>query len=173
MKIYKMKKISFIIMVCFFWSCTCSVVRDEPTENIQNGNSLKSNSDSVPEYIKVDASAKINESEWKPVTGVVNVSINPDGKKNYAIMLTGDGITVALTYNGKEQTGKYKTGEGFNASVLDAKSAVHNCNEGYIQFSEFDTTKKVMSGKFGITCMGNKASGNGYNIQEASFNNLK
>ncbi len=167
------ERIFIILMVCFFWSCTCSVVHDEPTESAQQAKILKNDSAAAPQYIQVDAAASVNNTSWKPVTGVVNVSVNPDGKKNYAIMLTGDGITVALTYNGKEKNGNYKIGEGFSASVLNAKSVVYNCNDGYIRFSEFDTTNKVLSGKFAISCMENKASGNGFDIQEASFNQLK
>lgn len=162
----------FILLTCCIWGCTNPEIHSDVADNNQQPKLLQTTTDSVQEYVKVDASARVNNTSWKPATGVVNVSVNPDGKKNYAIMLTGDGITVALTYSGKEKKGKFKIGEGFNASVLDAKSAVHICNDGYIWFSEFDTTNKVLSGKFGIACMGNKASGNAYNIQEASFNQL-
>lgn len=169
-----MKRSRFIILfTCCIWGCTNPVIHSDVTDSNQQPKLLQTKTDSVQEYIKVDASASVNNTSWKPATGVVNVSVNPDGKKNYAIMLTGDGITVALIYSGKEKKGKFKIGEGFNASVLDAKSAVHICNDGYIQFSEFDTTNKVLSGKFGIACMGNKASGDEYKIQEASFNQLK
>ncbi len=173
MYFWVMKHIKYFWLM-FMISCAGNQPDSDVKQQVSNNktDSIAANGDSVQRYVEVNAEALINKTTWKPSTGVVNVSISTDQKKYYAIMLTDGQTNVILTYSGKEKTGRYRTGNDFKASVLNAQSVPYVCNNGYIEFTQFDTINRKMSAHFSLKCMKNETSTDGFNISEASFTDL-
>ena len=77
-----------------------------------------------------------------------------------------------MNYSGPEQKGITNTGETLQASIMDAKNVAYPCEHGLIEFTQFDTLSKHMSGNFKLYCAQANDKTKAKNIPNATFTDL-
>ncbi len=155
-------------------ACTSASLQEKETEKGQQitkqqaGPALKQTGD-IRSH--ANAHAEMDNASWMATSFGLNV-FNANGKRTYSIYLTDGSSKIIMNYSGPEQKGITNTGETLQASIMDDKNIAYPCKHGLIEFTQFDTVSKHMSGNFKLYCTRANDKTKAMNIPNATFTNL-
>lgn len=170
----KISRYCLISAILFLGSCS-STSQEENKEKLpppitqQQADSVIDKTGHFP--ARTNARAEMDNKRWVSTSFGINTTL-VNGKKTYSIFLTDGATKIVMNYSGTEQKGITNTGDHLQASIIDADNTPYPCSNGLIEFTQFDTLTKRMSGSFKLYCAKEKDKTKTKNITNATFTDL-